>query len=392
MLIGYSNELKELKGMYIYGSPGSGKTFLMDMFYEEVNIKKKRAHFNEFMLDVHQRLHKLKDNITYKQSDMDPLYILATEMSKEFNLLCFDEFQVTDIADAVILKRLFEILYKNYVVMVATSNRHPDKLYLQGLQRHLFLPFIAEVKNKCEIVNISAKDFRVRHDIIADKYLCPINYKENHIKIHNHSNNHSHKLSVLDKEDAKKYGINPEGHGYIFEKSRGKNYIVNDEIHKEFNKIFRILTEEKTPKTMVFEVAQNRTITCSKWSNGVGYFHFHELCEAAVGASDFIAIAQNCSTILLEGIPTFNLSTNRNSLRSFIKLIDELYNHNVMFYCTAETTLDNLFIVSKDEDEIFDEAFAFDRTKSRLNEMQSEYYFKTKQHKFYKKEDDEQLK
>lgn len=127
--------LSEIKGLYIYGSPGCGKTFMMDMFFDEVNIpRKKRTHFNEFMLEVHDKLHKLRTKMTYKNTDMDPLYILATEMAKENNLICFDEFQVTDIADAVILKRLFEVFYKNYVVVVATSNRHPDSLYLNGLQ------------------------------------------------------------------------------------------------------------------------------------------------------------------------------------------------------------------------------------------------------------------
>lgn len=392
MLISYNSDLSEIKGLYIYGSPGCGKTYLMDMFFEEVKVKKRRAHFHEFMIDIHQRLHVLKDTITYKQSDMDPLYILATELSKEFNLLCFDEFQVTDIADAVILKRLFEVLYQNYVFMVATSNRHPDRLYLQGLQRHVFLPFIDEVKHKCDVVYITAKDFRVRHDIVHNQYLYPKDDKDENSQSHyHHSKLKKVKLTEVEKDNASKFGINPEGFGYIYGKSKGKDYIVNEEIHKEFIKIFRLLTDNKHPKEMTFDVAMNRTITCHKWANGVGYFHFHELCEMPVGTSDYIAIAQNCSTVMLEGIPKFNIAYNRNSLRAFINLIDELYNHNVMLYCTAEAGIEDLFVVEKDEEDVYDESFAFDRTKSRLNEMQSELYKNTKQHKFYVKDDENKI-
>ncbi len=175
MLLNYKH-LYNIKGLYIYGSPGCGKTYLMDMFYNSVNLKnKKRTHFNEFMLEVHDNLHKLRSRLTYKNTDMDPLYILATEMAKEYNLICFDEFQVFDIADAVILKRLFEILYMNHVVTVATSNRPPECLYLNGLQRHLFLPFIDEIKLRNQIINLSAKDFRIRHDVVLEKFIYPLN-------------------------------------------------------------------------------------------------------------------------------------------------------------------------------------------------------------------------
>ena len=323
MLEEYKNDL-EIRGIYVYGSPGSGKTYLMDMFYEFVQVKKKRCHFNEFMLGVHQELHKLKDNITYKQTDLDPLYILATEMSKNINLLCFEEFQVTDIADAVILKRLFEILYKNYVVVVATSNRHPDNLYLQGLQRHLFIPFITELKQKCKVISVSAKDFRVRHDIVNSKFIFPgynidnPNLKDKFTKVHNHG----HKHTQINLEELNKHIIGATDINMIVnEKKSGTNFIVNEEIHKEFNSIFRKLTEGSKPGIKEIEVMHGRIIKCSKWSRGVGYFHFSELCEEARGPADYIAVAQSCSTIALEGIPKFDLSKNRNALRRFINLV-----------------------------------------------------------------------
>eukprot|EP00340_Litonotus_pictus_P007828 CAMPEP_0170525158 /NCGR_PEP_ID=MMETSP0209-20121228/10607_1 /TAXON_ID=665100 ORGANISM="Litonotus pictus, Strain P1" /NCGR_SAMPLE_ID=MMETSP0209 /ASSEMBLY_ACC=CAM_ASM_000301 /LENGTH=328 /DNA_ID=CAMNT_0010814247 /DNA_START=776 /DNA_END=1760 /DNA_ORIENTATION=- len=315
-------------------------------------------------------------------------------MSKEVNLLCFDEFQVTDIADAVILKRLFEILYKNYVVMVATSNRHPDKLYLQGLQRHLFLPYIEELKVKCVVVHVSAKDFRVRHDIVSHKYLFPspeskdsqyASLSESHKERIKQKGGSYQEMSQDVKLELNKHLIGATDINMVVnEKSKGENYIVNEEIHKEFKKIFKTLTDGHKPQSKAIEVMQGRVINCKNWIHGVGYFHFSELCEEAVGAADYIAVAQNCSTILLEGIPVFDLSSNRNALRRFINLVDELYNHSVKLYCTAEASLDELFKVRKEEEDIFDEAFAFDRTKSRLIEMQSDFWFK-KQQNFTKK-------
>jgi predicted ATPase len=324
------DSLCETKGTYVYGTPGCGKTYLMDLFYNNLDFpRKKRTHFNEFMLEVHDNLHKLRSKITYKNTDMDPLYILATEMAKEYHLICFDEFQVTDIADAVILKRLFEVLYKNYVVTVATSNRHPDKLYLNGLQRHLFLPFIEELKIKNKVVHISSKDFRIRHDIIQEKYLYPI-AEENKLKLEN---------------------------------------------------TFMRLTNNHPGHLKMIDVMQGRKFTCERFFKGVGMFDFEELCDRAVGSADYIAIAQNCPTVLIKNIPYFSVN-NRNVMRRFITLIDEFYNHNVKLYCLGADTPENLFVRETGTEEVYDEVFAWERCVSRLREMQTEYYFK-KNHKFY---------
>lgn len=331
--------LAKTKGIYIYGSPGCGKTYLMDLFYENLNFThKKRTHFNEFMLEVHDNLHKLRSKMTYKDSDMDPLYILATEMAKDLHIICFDEFQVTDIADAVILKRLFEVLYKNYVVIVATSNRHPDKLYLNGLQRHLFLPFIDELKEKNKIINISAKDFRIRHDIIHEKYLYPI----------------------------------------------------NEENERKFEETFLNLTNGNKGHSKVVDVMQGRKFTCERYHRGVGIFEFGDLCDRPLGSADYIAIAQQCPTVLVKHIPHFSVN-NRNVMRRFITLIDELYNHNVKLYCLASDDISKLFVKEAGTEEHYDEVFAFDRCSSRLREMQTEYYF-NKAHKFYSEDEDDKDK
>jgi len=324
------NSLSEIKGLYIFGTPGCGKTFLMDMFFDNIDFpRKKRTHFNEFMLEVHDNLHKLRSKITYKDADMDPLYVLATEMAKEHQLICFDEFQVTDIADAVILKRLFEVLYKNYVVTIATSNRHPDKLYLNGLQRHLFLPFIDEMKERNKLVSISSKDFRIRHDIIQEKYIYPLT-EENEMKFENmfHSLNGGH-----------------NGHSRII------------------------------------DVMQGRKFTCERFYKGVGLFNFEELCDRPVGSADYISIAQHCPTVLIRNIPQFSIN-NRNVMRRFITMIDEFYNHNIKIYCLAADKLENLFIKEEGTEEHYDEVFAFDRCISRMREMQTEYYFH-KHHKYH---------
>ncbi len=321
--------LSKIKGFYIYGSPGSGKTYMMDLFYNNLKFtRKKRTHFNEFMLDVHDKLHKLRSKITYKNTDMDPLYILGTEMAKEVNIICFDEFQVTDIADAVILKRLFEVLHKNFVITVATSNRHPDNLYLNGLQRHLFLPFIKELKLKTKLLNISEKDFRIRHDIIDEKY-------------------------IIDK--------------------------VNEE---KFEAMFLSLTNNNKGSLRVIDVMQGRKFNCDKYYKGIGMYSFESLCDRPVGSADYIAIAQNCPTVFIKNIPRFSIN-NRNLMRRFITLIDELYNHNVKVYSLAESAIDHLYIREEGTEKHYDEAFAFDRCISRLKEMQTEYYF-NKPHKYYK--------
>lgn len=244
-------------------------------------------------------------------------------MAKEYQLICFDEFQVTDIADAVILKRLFEVLYKNYVITIATSNRHPDKLYLNGLQRHLFLPFIDELKQRNKIISISSKDFRIRHDIIQEKYIYPI----------------------------------------------------SPETEEKFELMFDSLNSGHQPHKKVIDVMQGRKFICERFYKGVGIFTFEELCDRPVGSADYISIAQNCTTVMIKFVPYLTIN-NRNVMRRFITMIDEFYNHNIKVYCLAADKIDCLFRKEVGTEEHYDEVFAFDRCVSRLKEMQTEYYFK----------------
>lgn len=298
------------QGLYLFGEAGRGKSMLMDLFFEQAAIeRKRRVHFHAFMLEVHERVHRFRE-----ASTGDPIAPLGRALADEAWLLCFDEFHVTDIADAMILGRLFQSLFEAGVVVVATSNFAPDELYRDGLQRELFLPFIALIKTKLDLLHLEGGvDWRRRRMKNMRIYHTP---------------------------------LGPE---------------ASEALHAAF----KTLTEGAEAKAETL-IVQGRELLVARAAKGVAFFTFAELCSSPLGPADFVSIAQHFRTVILDDIPRLS-PDRRNEARRFVTLIDELYEHRVHLICAAEAEPDQLCLAGE-------VAELFRRAASRLIEMQSPEY------------------
>jgi cell division protein ZapE len=307
-----------VKGLYVYGEVGRGKTMLMDMFFSTSDVRRKRrAHFHEFMADVHDRVRGVRHALKMGEiTNGDPIRHVADEIAEETWLLCFDEFHVTDIADAMILGRLFTRLFEQGVVLVATSNVAPEDLYYEGLNRSLFLPFIRLLLDYVEVVHLTARtDYRLEKLEGMPTWYVPAD------------------------EDAA---------------------VALDVAWEKF-------TGAVEGRPMDFKMA-GRILHVPEAAMGVARFTFGQLCEQPLGASDYLRLAREFHTLIIDRIPAMH-HENRNAAKRFIILIDALYDHAVKLVASAAVEPSELYDATEGY-----EAHEFKRTASRLIEMRSDAY------------------
>ncbi len=308
-------EAAAVKGLYIHGGVGRGKTMLMDLFFGLVPMRRKRrVHFNDFMAEVHDRIqkHRLARKEGRNRED-DPIPPVARAIAEETQLLCFDEFTVTDIADAMILSRLFSALFANGVVLVATSNVAPDDLYRDGLNRALFLPFIAILKRHADVIGLdSDTDYRMEKLSRMPVYITPL----------------------------------------------------GAEAERLMNEAWEAMTHGHRAAPEVIAL-KGREIVVPSASGQAARFPFADLCEKPLGARDYLAIASRYTTLFVDNVPVL-ADGRRNEAKRLILLIDTLYDRHVRLVVSAAAPPAELYAGRRGV-----EVFEFDRTVSRLVEMQS---------------------
>ena len=306
------------RGLYLWGGVGRGKTMLMDLFFDSLTVRaKRRTHFHAYMAEVHERIHAWRQQLKAGtvQGD-DPIKPVAAALAAEATILCFDEFAVTDIADAMILGRLFTALFACGTVVVATSNVPPSGLYRDGLNRALFLPFISLLEDRAEVHELRSRtDFRMEKIGDTPAYFTPADAAAS---------------AALDG-------------------------------------LFARLAGDAPPKPASLTV-HGHPVAVPRQAMGVARFEFSDLCSKPLGASDYIAIARAYGTVLIDRIPVLG-PDQRNEARRFITLVDVLYERHVKLFASASSEPEGLFGA-----ETGAEAFEFARTVSRLHEMRSRDY------------------
>lgn len=311
---GRGEETPPPPSLYLYGGVGRGKTMLMDLFFETAPVEaRRRTHFHAFMQDLHGRIHDWRQS----GAQADPIPPLAEALAAEAWLLCFDEFEVRDITDAMILGRLFTALFETGVVVVATSNRPPRELYLDGLQRDRFLPFIALLEERVDILHLDGPtDYRLAGMAGTQVYFSPLGDTAER---------------ALDDAFARLAGA-----------------------------------ARTVPESLL---VQGRELRVPAANRGMARFAFGDLCEQPLGAADYLAIATHFHTVVLAGVPVM-APEQRNEAQRLATLVDILYDHNVKLLLSADGPPEALYASGSG-------AFEFRRTASRLVEMQSEAYLAT---------------
>ncbi len=296
------------KGIYLWGGVGQGKTYLADTFFDCLPFKEKqRIHFHRFMHFVHKELKQTANK-------SDPLKLIAKRFSQNSRLLCFDEFFVSDITDAMILGRLMALLFQHGVTLVATSNIHPDNLYKDGLQRDQFLPAIELIKKHTEVLTLdSGTDFRLRELENADIYHVPL----------------------------------------------------DEEANRNMIQLFEHMSTSTISQGEALEI-NGRDFSTVEMTDGIVWFEFKSLCDSPCGPGDYIEIARYFHTVFLSNVEQLDDAKNDVAMR-FLNLVDEMYDRNVKLIISAEKTPDGLYSGEQ-------LSFQFERTKSRLQEMRSKEY------------------
>ena len=312
------------RGLYIWGAVGRGKSMLMDLFFDSVSVReKRRVHFHDFMLEIHAFIFEWRKMAAadrkrhpafVREAGDDPIAPAARNIANRATLLCFDEFHVTQIADAMILGRLFEQLVARGVTIVATSNRKPADLYLNGINRQLFLPFIKRLEDELDVVELKAeRDYRLERLTAAPVYYTPLGPAAD---------------AAMDA---------------AFDRLTGGEALAAETLD-----------------------VQGRTLKVSQQAAGVARFTFDELCKQPLGAADYLAIARHYATVLIDRVPKMGVDERTWAAR-FVTLVDALYECRTKLVMSADAEPDEVYTSG-------DGAFEFQRTASRLHEMRSADY------------------